>query len=63
MLRLQVDKIKRYEEDHRHVWPELIEQMESFGVTEYSIFRRGQLLFLYMHVLGKRGSLAVLAIS
>jgi L-rhamnose mutarotase len=24
--------------------------MESFGITEYSIFRRGQQLFLYMRV-------------
>ena len=39
-----------YDEAHRHVWPELLAELESVGVNNYSIFRRGQQLFLYMHV-------------
>jgi L-rhamnose mutarotase len=39
-----------YDEAHRHVWPELLAELQRFGVREYSIFRRGQQLFLYMHV-------------
>ena len=35
---------------HQHVWPELLTELESVGVNNYSIFRRGQQLFLYMHV-------------
>lgn len=49
-LRIRPGKIDEYDEKHRHVWPELIEELERFGVTDYSIFRRGQQLFLYMHV-------------
>jgi L-rhamnose mutarotase len=49
-LRLKADKIAEYELSHRNVWPELLTEMEGFGVREYSIFRRGHELFLYMHV-------------
>jgi L-rhamnose mutarotase len=50
VLQIRLGKIEEYEEAHRHVWPELIREMESFGITEYSIFRRGLQLFLYMRV-------------
>jgi L-rhamnose mutarotase len=50
VLQIKLGKIEEYEEAHRHVWPELIGEMESFGITEYSIFRRGLQLFLYMRV-------------
>jgi L-rhamnose mutarotase len=49
-LRIKGEKIDQYEEAHRHVWPELLEELERFGVTDYSIFRRRQRIFLYMHV-------------
>lgn len=49
-LRLKEDKLDEYDHVHKHVWPELLRELESFGVREYSIFRRGQQLFLYMHV-------------
>jgi L-rhamnose mutarotase len=49
-LRIKADKIEEYEEAHRHVWPELLAEMEAFGITDYPIFRRGQQLFLYMRV-------------
>jgi L-rhamnose mutarotase len=49
-LRIKADKIDEYDEAHRHVWPELLDELERFGVTDYSIFRRGQQLFLYMRV-------------
>ena len=49
-LRIKADKIDEYDEAHRHVWPELVQELERFGVTDSSIFRRGQQLFLYMHV-------------
>jgi L-rhamnose mutarotase len=42
--------IEAYEEAHRNVWPELLRELEGMGVREYSIFRRGQQLFLYMQV-------------
>lgn len=49
-LRIKADKIGEYDEAHLHVWPELVQKLERFGVTDYSIFRRGQQLFLYMRV-------------
>ncbi len=49
-LRIRAERIADYDEAHRHVWPELLAELQSFGVREYSIFRRGQELFLYLHV-------------
>jgi L-rhamnose mutarotase len=49
-LRIREGKTEEYDEEHRHVWPELLAELESFGVTDYSIFRRGQQLFLYLRV-------------
>ncbi len=49
-LRIKAGKEAEYDETHRQVWPELLAELESFGVTDYSIFRRGQELFLYLRV-------------
>ena len=49
-LRIKAGMTAEYDEAHRHVWPELLAEFESFGVFEYSIFRRDQQLFLYMQV-------------
>jgi L-rhamnose mutarotase len=49
-LRIKAGMADEYDEIHRHVWPELLAELMSFGVTNYSIFRRGRQLFLYMHV-------------
>jgi L-rhamnose mutarotase len=49
-LRIKAGMMQEYDEAHRHVWPELLAELESFCVSDYSIFRRGQQLFLYMHV-------------
>ncbi len=32
------------------VWPELIAKLKEVGISDYSIFRRGQDLFLFMRV-------------
>lgn len=49
-LQIKAGMAEEYDEIHHHVWPELLAEMESFGITDYSIFRRGQQLFLYMCV-------------
>lgn len=49
-LRIREGCTQEYDEAHREVWPELLRELERFGVTEYSIFRRGQELFLYLRV-------------
>lgn len=49
-LRIRAGQEQAYDEAHRHVWPELIAELSAAGVREYSIFRRGQELVLYMLV-------------
>ena len=49
-LRIKQEKIEEYESEHQRVWPELLEELENFGVSQYSIFRRDQTLVLYLHV-------------
>jgi len=49
-LRIRAGKEEAYDEAHRHVWPELLAELSAVGVREYSIFRRGQELVLYMLV-------------
>jgi L-rhamnose mutarotase len=49
-LRVRAERIQDYETAHRQVWPELLRVLKEAGVSQYSIFRRGQDLFFYMHV-------------
>ena len=49
-LRLKPDAIEEYERSHRQVWPELLAKLKEVGISDYSIFRRGQDLFLVMQV-------------
>jgi L-rhamnose mutarotase len=49
-LRIREGKTAEYDEAHRDVWPELLAELQRFGVRDYSIFRRGQELFLYLRV-------------
>ncbi len=49
-LRIRKDKIAEYDHEHRQVWPELLSELETFGISQYSIFRRDQTLVLYFHV-------------
>ncbi len=62
-LRIRAGMIEAYEEAHRHVWPEMLEELCRFGIEEYSIFRRGQQLFLYMRVPDFPQTLARMAAS
>ena len=47
-LRIKADAIEEYEREHARVWPELLAKLKQVGICEYSIFRRGQDLFLYL---------------
>lgn len=49
-LRLRPDAIEGYEKDHSNVWPELLAKLKEVGISDYSIFRRGQDLILVMRV-------------
>ena len=49
-LKIRAGQESAYDEAHKHVWPELLEELASFGVSQYSVFRRGQDLFLTLRV-------------
>ena len=49
-LRIRPDAIEEYEREHKSVWPELLAKLKQVGISDYSIFRRDQDLFLCMKV-------------
>jgi L-rhamnose mutarotase len=49
-LRIRADAIEEYEREHQRVWPELLAKLKEVGISEYSIFRRGQELVLSLRV-------------
>ena len=49
-LRLRKDAGEAYDQAHREVWPEMLALLKSAGISEYSIFRRDELLILSMRV-------------
>src|SRR6266700_6917645 len=52
ILRLKEGMGAAYDRDHAAVWPEMLDLLKRSGISEYSIFRRDELLFLYMHIEG-----------
>src|SRR5262252_4420624 len=49
-LRIKPDAIEEYEREHQRVWPELLAKLKEVGISDYSIFRRDQDLFLCLRV-------------
>jgi L-rhamnose mutarotase len=49
-LRIKPGKEDQYDEAHRNVWPALLAKLKQVGISDYSIFRRDQDLFLVMRV-------------
>ena len=50
LLRLKPGAGPGYDEAHKAVWPEMLDLLKRAGISEYSIFRRDELLVLTMHV-------------
>jgi len=50
LLRLKPGTGAAYDKDHAAVWPEMLALLKASGISEYSIFRRDELLFLYMRL-------------
>ena len=50
LLRLRPGAEEAYDKAHEEVWPEMLALLKRAGISEYSIFRRDQLLVLSMHV-------------
>ena len=46
MLRLRPGAAPAYEEAHRAVWPEMLALLKKAGISQYSIYRRDDLLIL-----------------
>jgi L-rhamnose mutarotase len=46
MLRLRPGAAAAYEEAHRAVWPEMLALLKRAGISEYSIYRRDEVLIL-----------------
>jgi L-rhamnose mutarotase len=46
MLHLREGTAGAYDQAHRELWPKMIEMLKRGGISEYSIFRRDNLLFL-----------------
>lgn len=46
MLRLRPGAASAYDEAHRAVWPEMLALLKRAGISEYSIYRRDDLLIL-----------------
>jgi L-rhamnose mutarotase len=49
-LRIKPGKEEAYDAAHRNVWPALLSKLKEVGISQYSIFRRAQDLFLVMQV-------------
>lgn len=49
-LRIKRDSIEEYDREHTRVWPDLLFRLKEVGISEYSIFRRDQDLFLCLRV-------------
>jgi L-rhamnose mutarotase len=50
LLHLKKGAGTAYDRAHAAVWPEMLALLKSAGMCEYSIFRRDEVVFLYMHV-------------
>jgi L-rhamnose mutarotase len=45
-LRIKADAVDEYDREHQRVWPELLAKLKAVGISDYSVFRRGQDLVL-----------------
>jgi L-rhamnose mutarotase len=50
LLRLRPGTEEAYDQAHKQVWPEMLALLKRAGISDYSIFRRDQLLVLSMQV-------------
>ena len=46
--RLKPGAVERYEEYHKHVWPEVLAAIRRVGITRYLIYRDGLDLFHFI---------------
>jgi L-rhamnose mutarotase len=49
-LRIKPDAMEEYDREHTRVWPEMLAALKEVGISDYSVFRRDQELFLCLRV-------------
>ncbi|MCU1470213.1 MAG: L-rhamnose 1-epimerase [Glaciihabitans sp.] len=52
VIGLPPENVARYEELHANVWPGVLERLRASHITNYSIYRHGDLLFSYFEYSG-----------
>jgi L-rhamnose mutarotase len=52
VIGLPAENAAEYERLHAAVWPEVLERLRASNMTNYSIFRHGELLFSYLEYAG-----------
>lgn len=52
VIGLPAEHVEEYERLHANVWPAVLAQLSASHVTDYSIFRHGELLFAYLEYTG-----------
>lgn len=52
VIKVRPERIAEYEQVHAAVWPGVLERLRQQHVTNYSIYRHGDLLFSYFEYVG-----------
>jgi L-rhamnose mutarotase len=52
LLRLKPGTGPEYDKAHAAVWPDMLALLKRAGISDYSIFRRDEVIFLCMHIDG-----------
>ncbi len=52
VIGIRPEHIAEYERIHAEVWPEVLDNIHRHNITNYSIFRHGNLLFAYYEYVG-----------
>ena len=52
VIGLPAENVEEYERLHADVWPDVLARISASNVTNYSIYRHGDLLFSYLEYVG-----------
>lgn len=53
VIGLPAENVAEYESLHANVWPEVLAQIESSNIRNYSIYRFNEMLFSYFEYVGE----------
>lgn len=60
LLRIREGKEEEYVREHQNVWPQMVALLRKVGLRNYTVFKRGLDLFVYVEVDDFAGSLNAL---